>query len=73
MSEYFRKYIALRKHNIQVAIKKAKKSKNCYLFLAPYAILFTMFYIFPVVASIFTALLTTTFWKNQGLSDFKTT
>ena len=53
MSEYFRKYIALRKHNIQVAIKKAKKSRNCYLFLAPYAILFTMFYIFPVVASIF--------------------
>ena len=53
MSEYFRKYIALRKHNIQVAIKKAKKSKNCYLFLAPYAILFTMFYIFSVVASIF--------------------
>ena len=53
MSEYFRKYIALRKHNIQVAIKKAKKSKNCYLFLAPYASLFTMFYIFPVVASIF--------------------
>ena len=53
MSEYFRKYVALRKHNIQVAIKKAKKSKNCYLFLAPYAILFTMFYIFPVVASIF--------------------
>ena len=53
MSEYFRKYIALRKHNIQVAIKKAKKSKYCYLFLAPYAILFTMFYIFPVVASIF--------------------
>ena len=53
MSEYFRKYIALRKHNIQVAIKKAKKSRNCYLFLAPYAILFTMFDIFPVVASIF--------------------
>lgn len=53
MSEYFRKYVALRKHNMQVAIKKAKKSKNCYLFLAPYAILFTMFYIFPVVASIF--------------------
>ena len=53
MSEYFRKYVALRKHNMQVAIKKAKKSRNCYLFLAPYAILFTMFYIFPVVASIF--------------------
>ena len=53
MTEYLKKYVALRKHNLQVAIKKAKKSKNCYLFLAPYAILFTMFYIFPVVASIF--------------------
>lgn len=53
MTEYFKKYIALRKHNLQVAVKKAKRSKNCYLFLAPYAILFAMFYIFPVVASIF--------------------
>ena len=53
MSEYFNKYVTLRKHNINVAIKKAKRSKNCYLFLAPYAILFTMFYVFPVVASIF--------------------
>ena len=53
MKEYFAKYVALRKFNAQVAWKKAKKSKNCYLFLAPYAILFAMFYIFPVVASIF--------------------
>jgi len=53
MSEYFNKYVTLRKHNINVAVKKAKRSKNCYLFLAPYAILFTMFYVFPVVASIF--------------------
>lgn len=53
MTEYLKKYVALRKHNAQVAWKKAKRSKNCYLFLAPYAILFTMFYIFPVVASIF--------------------
>ena len=43
----------LRKHNAKVAWKKAKKSKNCYIFLAPYAILFTMFYVFPVVASIY--------------------
>ena len=53
MTEYLKKYVALRKHNAQVAWKKAKRSKNCYLFLAPYAILFTMFFIFPVVASIF--------------------
>jgi multiple sugar transport system permease protein len=36
-----------------VALKKMKVSKNCYIFLAPYAILFTMFNVFPVVASIY--------------------
>ncbi|MCR4896678.1 MAG: sugar ABC transporter permease [Lachnospiraceae bacterium] len=53
MKEYLQKYVALRKHNAQVAWKKAKIAKNCYLFLAPYAILFTMFFVFPVVASIY--------------------
>ena len=33
-------------------LKKAKQRKMCYLFLAPYAILFAMFFVFPVVASI---------------------
>ena len=28
MKEFFSKYIALRKHNAQVAIKKAKRSKK---------------------------------------------
>ncbi len=50
---YFKKYFQLRKHNSQVALKKAKVSKTCYIFLAPYAILFTMFFVFPVVASIY--------------------
>ncbi len=53
MKEYLSKYFALRKHNAKVAVKKAKRSKMCYAFLAPYAILFTMFYIAPVVISIF--------------------
>lgn len=53
MKEYLRKYFVLRRHNAQVAWKKAKRSKMCYAFLAPYAILFTMFYILPVVTSIF--------------------
>ena len=53
MKEYVSKYFTLRKHNAQVAWKKAKQAKMCYAFLAPYAILFTMFYIFPVVASIY--------------------
>ena len=49
----FKDYVKLKKHNTKVALKKAKLAKNCYLFLAPYAILFTMFYVFPVVASIY--------------------
>lgn len=53
MKEYLSKYFALRKHNAKVAVKKAKRSKMCYAFLAPYAILFTLFYIAPVVISIF--------------------
>ena len=52
-NKYFDKYVTLRKHNAKVAWKKAKVSKMCYLFLAPYALLFTMFYILPVINSIF--------------------
>ena len=53
MKEYFSKYVTLRKHNMQVAWKKMKRSKMCYAFLAPYAILFTLFFVAPVVVSIF--------------------
>ena len=38
---------------MKVAIKKAKMSKMCYAFLAPYAIIFALFYILPVITSIF--------------------
>ena len=53
MKDFFSKYVALRKYDTRVAVEKAKRSKMCYAFLAPYAILFTMFYVFPVVASIY--------------------
>ena len=53
MKEYLNKFFVLRKHNMQVAWKKAKRSKMCYLFLLPYALLFTLFYVAPVVISIF--------------------
>ncbi|HKM03472.1 MAG TPA: sugar ABC transporter permease [Lachnospiraceae bacterium] len=53
MKEYISKYFILRRSNYKIAMKKAKKSKTYYLFLAPYAILFTMFFIFPVCISIF--------------------
>ncbi|MCR5584898.1 MAG: sugar ABC transporter permease [Lachnospiraceae bacterium] len=52
MKEYLRKYFILRKHNASVMWKKAKINKMCYLFLAPYAILFFAFYILPVCSSI---------------------
>ena len=45
---YFRK----KKRERQIAWKKAKMSKNCYLFILPYAILFTMFYIVPIGMSL---------------------
>ena len=53
MKEYLNKYFRLRKHNMSVTWKKAKRSKMCYLFLAPYAILFGLFVILPVISSIF--------------------
>ena len=53
MKEFFGKYFALRKHNLQVAVKKAKRSKMCYAFLAPYAIIFILFSVLPVCTSIF--------------------
>lgn len=68
MKEYIRRYFMLRRHNMKVAIKKAKMSKMCYAFLAPYAIIFALFYILPVITSIFTVLLITTFWNLPSLS-----
>ena len=53
MREYLSKYVKLRRHNLSVALKRAKRSKACYLFLAPYAILFFLFYVMPVCTSIF--------------------
>lgn len=53
MKNYIKKYVILRRYEFKIMVKKMKKSKACYLFLAPYAILFTMFYILPVCSSIF--------------------
>ena len=53
MSQFINDYIKVKKHNFRVGVKKARISKSCYLFLAPYAIIFTMFFVMPVVISIF--------------------
>ena len=52
MSQLIKDYIKVKKHNFRIGVKRARLSRSCYLFLAPYAIIFTMFYILPVVISI---------------------
>ena len=47
------KYMQSKKRNAKIAWKKAKMSKTCYLFLLPYLIVFTAFYILPVLMSVF--------------------
>ncbi|MDR2043246.1 MAG: sugar ABC transporter permease [Clostridium sp.] len=53
MKEFAKKYWELRRSSFRIGVKKAKRSKMCYLFLAPYAVLFLLFYILPVCSSIF--------------------
>lgn len=53
MSSFAQKVVKKKKLDAKIAWKRAKASKNCYLFLLPYAIVFTLFYIIPVVISIF--------------------
>jgi len=48
LSLYFKK----KKRDMRVAWKKAKMAKNCYLFILPYAILFTVFLILPICTSL---------------------
>lgn len=47
-----KRYIKKKKKDVAISWNKAKRSKTYYLFLAPYAILFTMFYIVPVITSL---------------------
>ena len=49
---FMQKYMNKKKKNFHIAMYKAKRSKTCYLFLLPYAVIFTLFYIVPVDMSI---------------------
>ena len=51
--KFLGKYMQIKKRDIGIAWKKAKMSKTCYLFLLPYFILFTVFYVLPVCMSVF--------------------
>ena len=47
------RYIRMKREKMQHGIQLAKRNKICYLFLAPYAILFFTFSILPIATSIF--------------------
>jgi multiple sugar transport system permease protein len=49
----FRKYLEKKKAELKYNLKKAKLSKTYYLFLLPYALVFIVFNVIPVVMSIF--------------------
>ena len=53
MQSTLSKYCSMQKEQLGYNIQKAKRMKMCYLFLAPYAILFAAFFILPIVTSIY--------------------
>ena len=46
------RFFRMKKENFQHGLAQAKRNKVCYLFLAPYAILFITFFVLPIVTSI---------------------
>ena len=47
------RYWTMKRERMQHGIQLAKRNKVCYMFLAPYAILFFTFFILPIATSIF--------------------
>jgi len=47
------KYLSMKRDKMRYGWEKAKRMKTCYLFLAPYAILFFTFFILPIASSIY--------------------
>ena len=52
-SSFAQRYLAMRRDKIRHGWAQAKRNKTCYLFLAPYALLFFTFSILPIGTSIF--------------------
>ena len=47
------RYLSMKASQFRYGLDKAKRMKVCYLFLAPYALLFITFFILPIATSIF--------------------
>lgn len=52
-SSFASRYVSMKADKIRYGWQKAKNNKVCYLFLAPYAILFFTFFILPIGTSIY--------------------
>ena len=50
---FAQRYLTMRKEKMQHGWQLAKRNCVCYLFLAPYAILFFIFFILPIGTSIY--------------------
>ena len=50
---FMSRYLTMKREKMQHGFALAKRNKICYLFLAPYAILFFTFFILPIATSIF--------------------
>ena len=53
MSSFIGKYARLKCDQFGYNLSKAKRMKVCYLFLAPYAVLFFTFFVLPILSSIY--------------------
>ena len=53
MSSFIGKYARIKRDKFKYNLAKARRMKVCYLFLAPYAILFFAFFILPILSSIY--------------------
>ena len=47
------RYLSIKQERLRYNVDKAKRMKVCYLFLLPYALLFTLFFIAPICTSIY--------------------
>ncbi len=65
------KYAYIKKSKLAYSWDKAKRMKVCYLFLAPYAILFFTFFILPICTSIFYSFTSYNILEAPRLVGFK--
>ena len=65
------KYAFVKKSKLSYSWEKAKRMKVCYLFLAPYAILFFTFFILPICTSLFYSFTSYNILEAPKLVGFK--